>query len=71
MSDNESTLWWGKPLKAQRYHVFEGEGMSTSLCDNWMFGYNEIDPKLNLEDDSFREGKDCKECSRKAGLLEE
>lgn len=66
MSD-DGALWWGEPLEARRWHIFSGEGRSESLCGNWMFHRfeeEEIDPDA----EEFREGKDCKECCRAAGV---
>lgn len=71
MSDEDDLLWWGKPADARRYHVFEGEGLSRSLCDNWMLTHEPVDEVVSPDSDEFREGKDCKTCSRKAGVLSE
>ena len=57
-------LQWGHPLRANRWHIFEN---GESLCNNWMFGAATQDVEA---DDSYTEGKDCKACCRKAGLLD-
>lgn len=75
MSDDEpeTVRWWGQPLKARRYHVFEGEGaLANSLCNSgWAMAYGDDMPEVDPDGDTFRDGKDCKECSRRAGVLEE
>jgi len=65
--------WWGQPLDARRFHVFEGKGkMSESLCSGgWLLSYDSQDPDVDPENDTFKEGSDCKECSRKAGFLDD
>lgn len=69
---DDTNQWWGQPLDARRFHVFEGEeGMSESLCSSgWLLGYDGQDPDVDPETDTFKDGRDCKECSRKAGVLE-
>lgn len=59
------TYQWGKPLDARRWHIFDG---SRSLCGGWMYGAanQDVDP----DEDAFRDGDDCKECCRKAGVLD-
>ncbi|WP_247005092.1 hypothetical protein [Halosolutus gelatinilyticus] len=71
MSDNDvkhgdETYRWGEPFNSRRWHIFDG---GRSLCQNWMYGSatQEVDP----ENDSYREGKDCKECCRRAGILDD
>jgi len=61
---SETTRYWGKPAKARRWHIFAG---SRSLCSKWMYGgaTEEVDP----EEDTHRDGDDCKRCCRKAGVL--
>lgn len=72
MSSDQETRWWGKPLDARRYHVFEGESpMARSLCGSWTLAYDGNDPEVDPEDDEFSAGDDCKECARKAGVLQE
>jgi hypothetical protein len=68
-SDTEQTRWWGKPLDARRYHVFEGEGHAHSLCGSWMLRYDGKDPEVDPDGDTFSDGQDCKECAEKAGVL--
>ncbi|ARS91397.1 hypothetical protein [Natrarchaeobaculum aegyptiacum] len=69
MSDDE-TRWWGKPLDARVYHVFEGEHpLAKSLCGSWSMGYVGGEPEVDPESDTYREGEDCKASSRKAGVL--
>lgn len=71
MSD-DATLWWGRPLKSRRYHIFEGEGpLAGSLCGNWQLSYDGEDPEVDLGGDTFSEGEDCKACARAAGVLDE
>jgi hypothetical protein len=70
MSDNE--LWWGKPLKSRRFHIFEGKGtMAGSLCGSWQLNYDGKDPDVDPESDTFTDGEDCKACSREAGVLDD
>ena len=69
MSGTDQTRWWGKPLDARRFHVFEGEGQCRSLCQNWMLKYDGEDAEVS-EDDEVKDGRDCKECARKAGVLD-
>lgn len=64
-----SNLWWGKPFRARVYHIFEGDGRVTSLCNSYLFANDGGEPEVS-DDDEWRDGKDCKTCSRKAGLLE-
>jgi hypothetical protein len=72
MTDDDPTLWWGQPLDARRFHVFEGESsLAQSLCGSWRFGYHGDDPEVDPEGDSWRDGEDCKECCRQAGVLQE
>lgn len=77
MSDDsdgsDETLWWGHPIKARRFHVFEGEGRAAEcLCSaGWILGHDGRDPEVDPEDDEFTPGEDCKECARKAGVLDE
>lgn len=66
MSDLED-LKWGEPINARRWHIFR-EGRSLCGGGRWML--LGADQSVS-EDDSYREGKDCKECCRRAGLLEE
>ena len=69
---SDETQWWGQPLKAQVFHVFEGEKrLAGSLCGNWHLSYDGDDPEVDPDDDEWRDGKDCKKCARKAGVLEE
>lgn len=56
-------LYWAKPLKARRYHIFED---GQALCGGWMM--TKDDDPVDTESDSYREDKDCKECCRKADL---
>lgn len=72
-AQEDKTLWWGQPLDARRYHVFEGEGaLAESLCSGgWMLAYDGQDPEVDPEGDTFKDGRDCKECSRKAGVLDD
>ena len=66
-----SELWWGKPVQARRFHVFDGEEtLANSLCGNWALSWNSAEPYVTDEDE-FKDGQDCKECSRKAGVLNE
>ncbi|MFC7069477.1 hypothetical protein [Halobaculum lipolyticum] len=67
---SDETLWWGQPLDARRYHIFEGEGAPESLCGGWLLPYDGHDPEVS-EGDTFTDGQDCKECARKAGVLDE
>lgn len=70
-SDN-SELWWGYPVRANRYHVFDGKKrLAGSLCGNWMLTYQEQDSDVKPDSDTFKEGSDCKACARKAGVLNE
>lgn len=69
MSDDETSLWWGRPWNAKRYHIFEGEGNARSLCRNWKLRYDDKDPEVDPESDSYTQGEDCKECARKAEVL--
>lgn len=57
---------WGRPLSATRWHIFKD---LQSLCGQW--AYNPNDEPVDPKEDEYREGEDCKECCRKAGLLEE
>lgn len=67
----EDDLWWGKSLKMNRHHIFNGKGaMPGSLCGNWMLNYDGNDPDVS-PDDTYTEGQDCKACCRNAGLLED
>ena len=70
MSDDE--LWWGQPRDARRSHVFEGKGqMAECLCSSgWLLGYDGHDPDVDPGSDTFKSGRDCKECARKSGVLE-
>lgn len=71
-TDDAETLWWGEPLDARRYHIFGGVGaMCRGLCGGWMMGYSSDMPHVDPESDSWRDGKDCKTCARKAGVLDE
>lgn len=71
MTDGDSYRWWGQPLDAQRFHIFEGQdGICESLCGNWAFRYHEDEPELDLDNDNPRDGKDCKACCREADLLD-
>lgn len=63
----EETRRWAEPIRARRFHVFEG---LQSLCGKWMLRTDENDPEVDPEADTYREGEDCKECSRKAGVLD-
>lgn len=65
-----SDEWWGRPYDARRYHIFEGDGLAESLCGNWGFTNDGAEPEVS-DDDGWRDGKDCKECCRQAGLLNE
>lgn len=70
MSD-EGLFWAGVPLtvRSELYHIYR-ESDERSLCGKYRHGaYNEKSPVQ--DGDSWRDGKDCKECARKAGLLEE
>lgn len=71
-SDTEQELWWGQPLDARRFHVFEGKGrLAESVCSaGWAIGYDGLDPDVDPENDTFKEGRDCKECARKVGILD-
>ena len=68
---SKKNLWWGKPIKSRRFHIFEGDRYAGSLCGNWMFTNDGHDPDVDIENDSFNEGKDCKKCARKAGIIDE
>ena len=65
MRDENRDLMWGEPFEARRFHIFDGSRM---LCGNWLFGA--ADEPVDLGVDGYRKGDDCKECCRKAGLLE-
>lgn len=65
-----NNLWWGQPFHARTYHIFEGEGRATSLCNNYLFTDDGHEPKVT-DDDEWRDGKDCKVCCRQAGILDE
>lgn len=70
MTDDDATLWWGQPHDARRYHIFEGERpLATSLCGSWALGYDDRDPEVDPETDTFTDGSDCKRCARAAGVL--
>jgi len=72
MSDSDETRWWGEPLRARCFHVFEGEGrLAGSLCGSWQMAYGDDMPKVDPDGDSFKDGSDCKECARRAGVLNE
>lgn len=63
-------LWWGKPFKSRRHHIFEEKTpLASSLCGNWMLSYESEDVDVLPEEDEFNDGEDCKECCRKAGIL--
>ena len=68
MADDD--LWWGEPNRSRRWHVFEGDAMAESLCGNWMFNRRN-EEAIDPDDEEYRDGKDCKECCRKAGILED
>ncbi len=69
MSDSDDPLWWGQPADARRYHIFEGAGISRSLCGNWLFKRRQEE---EIGDDAeYRQGEDCKACCRKAGVLDD
>lgn len=61
-------LYWGEPLNARRFHIFDG---GRALCGGWMMTNRAGDKALVTDGDTFREGKDCKTCCRKAGVLED
>ena len=63
-----SDRWWGQPIRARRHHVFEN---GRSLCGNWMFVNDGNEPEVKPDEDTFRDGKDCKNCSRRAGVLDD
>lgn len=67
--ESEQDLWWGEPADARRWHVFDGEGDCKSLCGNWMFSRRN-EQTIDPSDEEFREGEDCKECARKAGVID-
>lgn len=76
MSNTENSgkeRWWGQPHDARRFHVFEGKGrLAQTLCSGgWLLNYDGEDPDVDPENDTFKEGRDCKECSRKAGVLDD
>lgn len=64
MTDDEP-LMWGEPINARCWHIFDG---LRSLCGGWMMN---PDQEVNLENDTYREGEDCKACCRKAGILDD
>lgn len=69
MSDDE-TLWWGEPLDARRFHVFEGEGrLARALCGGWHMAYGDDMPEVDPDGDTWKDGRDCKQCAREAGVL--
>lgn len=71
MSDDESLFWAGAPItvRSDMFHVYR-ESNGRSLCGKYRHGtYNEKSPVT--DDDSYREGRDCKKCSRKAGVLDD
>lgn len=71
MSDDEDLFWAGAPLtvNSDHYHIYDESGRS--LCGKYGHGsVNETSP-VDPEEDSWRDGKDCKECCRKAGVLDE
>ena len=61
---DDRDLTWGEPVDARRWHVFDGP---RSLCGNWMYS-GATQPVIG--DETFHDGSDCKECCRKAGLLD-
>lgn len=69
MSDRN--LWWGKPLNSRRYHIFGGDGFGNSLCGNWMFNNDGKEPEVDIENNTFTDGEDCKKCCRKVGLIDD
>lgn len=74
MSDGEAdpTYWWGQPMDARRFHIFEGEhAMAQCVCDaGWMLSHHGNDPEVDPEEDEYTPGEDCKQCSRRMGVLE-
>lgn len=64
-SSAEEAYQWGEPFNARRWHIFDG---GRSLCGNWMYGA--ADQDVDPEEDSYREGEDCKKCCRRAGVLD-
>lgn len=70
MSD-ESLFWAGAPLtvRSDLFHIYR-ESDKRSLCGKYSHGsLNDTSPVE--EGDTWRDGKDCKACARKAGLLDE
>jgi hypothetical protein len=67
----QQNRWWGQPFDARRFHVFGGHGKARSLCGSWMLNHDGQDPDVDPEGDTFKDGRDCKECARKAGVLDE
>lgn len=68
---DDQFLWWGKPNDSRRFHIFQGKGpMAESLCGNWMYAWNDANEEVDPEEDGFKDGQDCKSCSREAGVLE-
>lgn len=68
--DMEGLFWAGAPVTVESdlFHIYGEDGRS--LCGRYHHSsINETSPVT--EDDSWRDGKDCKACSRKAGLLED
>lgn len=68
-SEDERSLLWGKPMQARTFHIFEEES-GRSLCRAYGF-FSPIDAEEVSGGESYRKGRDCKQCCRKAGLLSE
>lgn len=62
-----SDRYWGKPLKARTWHVFED---GRSLCGNWAL-FNSTGTKEDVTaDDTYSDEEDCKACARESDVLE-
>ena len=65
MPEEGEELYWERPKNARRNHIYDG---IRSLCGNWLFTGDRV-PVEN--DDTYREGEDCKVCCLEAGVLDD
>lgn len=64
----DELFWAGAPLtvRSDLYHIYR-ESTGRSLCGRYR--HSDLNEKSPVKpDDTYRKGKDCKTCSRKASI---
>lgn len=71
-TDVDDLFWAGPPpgVRSRHYHIYDSSNGERSLCGQ--YAHASVNMTAPVEpDDEWRDGHDCKECSRKAGVLDE